>query len=850
MSEQESRPTVVVVALPAADDPIAAASSEQPSAHMTLAFLGNVDDLGARANVTVDDLAANVAQWAGRIDGPITEGVAGTALLGPDKAQVVLVDASAFAQIQDGMVHESFDHPADERPDADEDEMSPIARAWRNTDQYPVWTPHVTLGYTDAPPLAEYTGESIVFDRIALWADDDYREFPLGMQPGEPADDSAQPVEEPVENVTAAATDVLLGEDAPGAPVDERDPADTPQGLVDELDDDEQTVDEALPVPFHGIAAPTGVPSDDRRMFSRQGLSWRKLPLPLTYQIETSPGHYKAVVVGRIDEIWYDETDRIQYQGVFASPSLQPYVDQVIGGIAEGWLRGVSVDVVAPQYTGMYENEQQVVDAVEAGDAVEELMTAGKVAALCVVPIPAFEETYIAIGECDCPDQQVDDEVPADDAISELVASALEGRERWGDDLGVAPLSSLTAAAFRDGLTELIVEDDDVREFASAVAPGTSLEDLDSILSAAFAPGTHDGPGWVTHPKATSRIRNYWVHGKGAAKIKWGAPNDFYRCRHQLVKYVQNPDWLSGLCANMHKEATGTWPGQENGGKRGGVLRKAVTAAAGGELRQAEAWTIVASGVADMLPNRSWFEDPKLTGPTPLTITEDGRVFGHVATWGTCHIGFSGKCVEPPRNSSGYAYFRTGTVKTTDGDVAVGHLTLGTGHADIRQRALAAAAHYDNTGTAAADVAAGDDGIGIWVAGWVRPGTTPEQVYALRAAALSGDWRRIGGRMEMVAALAVNVPGFPIPNTITASALEWEGDEAIVAAGIVEQPLDVVDQVAREAAAAGVASAPDLQALVASAVQRALRAERAFSALNAITRADRASAALAIIGED
>jgi hypothetical protein len=28
---------------------------------------------------------------------------------------------------------------------------------------------------------------------------------------------------------------------------------------------------------------------------------------------------------------------------------------------------------------------------------------------------------------------------------------------------------------------------------------------------------------------------------------------------------------------------------------------------------------------------------------------------------------------------------------------------------------------------------------------------------------LSGDWRRIGGNLELVAALAVNVPGFPVP---------------------------------------------------------------------------------------
>lgn len=821
MSEQESRPTVVVVALPAADDPIHAASSEQPSAHMTLVFLGDVDaDAGT---VGIDVLAAAVEEWAGRIDGPITEGVAGSAVLGPDKAQVVLVDASAFVDIRNGMA------AAD---------SGPIGDVAGHVTQYPVWTPHVTLGYPDAPPLAEYAGESITFDRLALWAGDDYREFPLGG--------SAQPVEEPVESVTAAGPDdTLLGEESPAPPVDERDPADTPEG-----DDDEDEFD-AEPIPFHGIAAPTGTMSDDGRMFARLGLAWRKLPLSLTYQVESAPGHFKSVVVGRIDEMWYDEHDRIQYAGVFASPTAQPWVDQVVAGIAEGWLRGVSVDVVAGVVGEDFQNEQQVLDATNAGEHLREIMTSGKVAGLCVVPLQAFADTYIALGECDCPDEVAEDtdEVPADDELEELVASAL------GAMRGDRPATD-EVEAFHEGLVALVQADTEVQSFAAQVpwnethpegSEEAHREWVDAVVAAAFAPGTKDGPGWVTHPKATNRIRDYWVRGKGAAKIRWGAPNDFYRCRRQLAKYIKNPSYLSGTCSNMHKEALGVWPGQEDGGKRGGIIRKALRASAGAELTPAPAWTLVASAAVDGIPDGAWFEDPKLTKPTPLTVTADGRVFGHVAVWGTCHIGFSGKCVEPPRNHSGYAYFRTGTVQTTKGDVRVGHLTVGTGHADVRQRALAAAAHYDNTGTAAADVAAGDDGIGIWVAGWVRPGTTPEQVYALRAAALSGDWRKLGGRMEMVAALAVNVPGFPIVETLTASAVEYEGDEAIIAAGIVEQPAEALERLAESA------PTPELRAIVAAAVARALDVDRAFSALNDIVRearADEVRAAFAIINEE
>ena len=163
-------------------------------------------------------------------------------------------------------------------------------------------------------------------------------------------------------------------------------------------------------------------------------------------------------------------------------------------------------------------------------------------------------------------------------------------------------------------------------------------------------------------------------------------------------------------------------------------------------------------------PPEAWFKDPQLTGPTALVVEDDGRVYGHIAAWGTCHIGQVGKCVEPPASPSNYAYFRTGALRTAEGtSVAVGHLTMGTGHAGPRDSANAAAEHYDNTGTVFADVAAGEDAYGIWVAGSLRPGITAEQVRVARSAPISGDWRTIRGSLELVGALAVNVPGFPVP---------------------------------------------------------------------------------------
>ena len=138
-------------------------------------------------------------------------------------------------------------------------------------------------------------------------------------------------------------------------------------------------------------------------------------------------------------------------------------------------------------------------------------------------------------------------------------------------------------------------------------------------------------------------------------------------------------------------------------------------------------------------PPEAWFKDPGLTGPTALVIEDDGRVYGHIAAWGTCHIGQIGKCVEPPTSPSNYAYFRTGALQTAEGtSVAVGHLTMDTGHAGPRDSATQAAAHYDNTGYVFADVAAGEDAYGIWVAGSLRPGIPAEPDRPLRT-----DLRRL-----------------------------------------------------------------------------------------------------------
>lgn len=157
------------------------------------------------------------------------------------------------------------------------------------------------------------------------------------------------------------------------------------------------------------------------------------------------------------------------------------------------------------------------------------------------------------------------------------------------------------------------------------------------------------------------------------------------------------------------------------------------------------------------------FANPEFDGPTLPHMTEDGRIMGHLAAFNVCHIGIQDACVMAPRSQTDYAWFHTAPpVKTTEGPVKVGRLTVGGGHAGPRLNPAATIAHYDNAGTCFALVHVGEDEHGVWFSGVAAPGATPEQVAAGLAAPLSGDWRNVGGNLELVAALAVNTPGFPI----------------------------------------------------------------------------------------
>ena len=333
------------------------------------------------------------------------------------------------------------------------------------------------------------------------------------------------------------------------------------------------------------------------------------------------------------------------------------------------------------------------------------------------------------------------------------------------------------------------------------------------------------GPGWVTNPKETRRLHAYWTKPghKGYAKIRWGTPGDFRRLRRALSKYI-DPIYLNRVAAQWHFDALGYWPGEC--GRPGNPPCGAKRAHLGGEAVQ-----LVAAATAPNPYPAEWFQDPRLDKYTPLTVEDSGRVYGHLAAWDVCHVGIDKVCKTAPHSADDYHWFHQSNqgVFTTDGWMKVGHITMETGHAGLWDSHHQAASHYDNTGTVVADVRAGEDEFGIWLAGAITSNVDEERLRMLRAASISGDWRND----ELIAALVVNVPGFPTPKT--AVAVSGGKRVALVAAGVVRQAdwgdsiSGIVDAVEEELARR---ANNRTRAAVAMAVFKEERLRRAMEALD------------------
>lgn len=255
------------------------------------------------------------------------------------------------------------------------------------------------------------------------------------------------------------------------------------------------------------------------------------------------------------------------------------------------------------------------------------------------------------------------------------------------------------------------------------------------------------------------------------------------------------------LASGVSPSFTRTWlAGPEYaalvGVEEGQVMTTIVAAAKPMLVKAARQDTVVASasaareGIAPLKPNRDLFFVPEPDGPQPIVVDEHGGVTGHLALWETCHTGYSNgsfaECITPPKSGTDYSEFHLMPLVCEDGSqVLVGKLTVGTGHADPHLGIVPARAHYDNTGAVAAFVRAIDGKHGIWLSGCTRSDMTDEQLRDLRVNPPSGDWRGPRGALELLAALAVVCPGFPVPQIgLAADAQGVYMQTLILAAGV------------------------------------------------------------------
>ena len=73
----------------------------------------------------------------------------------------------------------------------------------------------------------------------------------------------------------------------------------------------------------------------------------------------------------------------------------------------------------------------------------------------------------------------------------------------------------------------------------------------------------------------------------------------------------------------------------------------------------------------------------------------------------------------------------------------------------------------------------GADEHGIWLAGTLRTGLSRDEVALIRANPPSGDWRRVNGQLDLVAAFCVCVPGYVVPRADLGMVASAEGEFAL-----------------------------------------------------------------------
>lgn len=170
---------VVVVALPAADDPVQGIGPEQK--HATLLYFGDIPGGSNPNELLTEDFATllrSVLATTVTAYGQLTEEVTDVEPLGDSGAHVWMLAGTKLPDLRSDLL------------DTDSELVGPLEAVT----QYPSYTPHVTIGYEAGADLTQGDSDEpltdgdldaaaeiseITFDRLALWWAGEQYEYPL-----------------------------------------------------------------------------------------------------------------------------------------------------------------------------------------------------------------------------------------------------------------------------------------------------------------------------------------------------------------------------------------------------------------------------------------------------------------------------------------------------------------------------------------------------------------------------------------------------------------------------------------------------------------------------------------------
>lgn len=385
----------------------------------------------------------------------------------------------------------------------------------------------------------------------------------------------------------------------------------------------------------------------------------------------------------------------------------------------------------------------------------------------------------------------------------------------WYEAVRAAGLTAVAIPAFHEAYVafgphpEMPTEDDD--QYAVMVASG----DLVSF---------DRGPGWVTNPRETKRIHDYWTKPgqPGYQKIRWGTPGDFRRARVLIGEKIgknspEDMKYLNQIIAQWHYDALGYWPGEL--GKPGNApdtpenRRRAARHAAALDEERPPAeplfepqWeeVLVSSGAVIQTkrkhPPLEYFNRHPNTDANVIEEPDENgfrRTYGYAAEWGICHVGIDGRCQEVPFDPNGgtYPWFHLGRTKVVGDNgeltyIKTGLITYGKQHRSAQEilSETPTQAHFDDIRHAWAAVAIGEDERGVWYSGVVLPTIEEKWLTAIEASGqVSGEWKH----GELRTLLTVNVAGYPV---VRSSAYYGDDGELLaLSASALSMPFEVCE---------------------------------------------------------